>query len=426
MTALRSSSALALLVLAAGAAGAAAAPAAAMRRVPSALGPVVRCATPDPSASEVAVCRRALAQARTSPSFAAHGGTIHVVAHVVSCGRSGEVEDAVLAEQISVLNHSYASSGFRFVLDRVERVEDCRGYAMTPGSAAEREFKTAHAVDPERRLNLWIVNPGLVFLGWATLPHTLDAGDPMGGVVVNFRTLPGGAYEPFNGGHTAVHEVGHYLGLYHTFQNGCVEPGDEVDDTPYQASPTSGCPDERNSCDAPGRDPIHNYMDYSNDACMEEFTPGQIERMREMVALYRPALIDVPLAGGRQGGSGRAYASRVPDVPQARIAPRRDAEARRPVLALDGAYPNPACGAGVVRFALPRADRVTLRLRDERGRAVMTIASGRFEAGDHAVEWTAAALSNGLYTLELESGEGVVRRLVLVEHAPGASEDGSI
>lgn len=423
MIALRSCFALAVFLVAG---SAAADPGTSMRRVPSAYGPVVRCATPDPSDSEVAVCQRALAQARSSPRFAARGGTIHVVAHVLSCGRSGEVEDAVLAEQMRILNDSYATSGFRFVLDRVERVEDCRGYAMTPGSAAEREFKTAHAVDPERRLNLWIVNPGLVYLGWATLPHTLGADDPMGGVVVNFRTLPGGAYETFNGGHTAVHEVGHYLGLYHTFQNGCVEPGDEVEDTPFQASPTSGCPDERNSCDAPGRDPIHNYMDYSDDVCMEEFTPGQIERMREMVALYRPALIDAPLAGGQQGGSGRAFASRVPAAPDARLAPPRAAEERSPVLVLDGAYPHPACGAGVIRFALPRADRVTLRLRDERGRAVMTIASGRFEAGDHAVEWTAEALANGLYTLELDGGEGVARRMVLVEHAPDASEDGSI
>jgi hypothetical protein len=147
--------------------------------------------------------------------------------------------------------------------------------------------------------------------------------------------------------------------------------------------------------------------------------------MREMVALYRPALIDAPLAGGQQGGSGRAYASRVPAVPEARRAPR-PAEEQSPVLALDGAHPNPACGAGVIRFALPRADHVTLRLRDERGRAVMTIASGRFEAGAHAVEWTAEALTNGLYMLELAGRDGVERRLVLVEHAPDADVNGSI
>lgn len=84
-------------------------------------------------------------------------------------------------------------------------------------------------------------------------------------------------------GLTAVHEVGHWLGLFHVFQGGraCGSgPGDFVDDTPAQWNATSGCPRTRrpDSCPEPGLDSIFNYMDYSYDECMEEFTPGQITR----------------------------------------------------------------------------------------------------------------------------------------------------
>ena len=68
-------------------------------------------------------------------------------------------------------------------------------------------------------------------------------------------------------------------------------PGDEVDDTPYEASPASGCPVGRDSCPKdPGQDPIHNFMDYSDDICMDEFTVEQGARMDAMVAVYKPTL----------------------------------------------------------------------------------------------------------------------------------------
>ena len=101
-------------------------------------------------------------------------------------------------------------------------------------------------------------------------------------------SLPGGDIANYSLGETATHEAGHWLGLHHTFQGGCNDPGDAVDDTPAQASPTNGCPEGRDSClDDQGLDPIHNYMDYSWDSCYTEFTSGQSSRIASMWSAYR-------------------------------------------------------------------------------------------------------------------------------------------
>ena len=105
--------------------------------------------------------------------------------------------------------------------------------------------------------------------------------------------------------------MGHWVGLYHTFQGGCFGDGDLVDDTPPEAIASAGCPEGRDTCIGGGVDPIHNFMDYSDDeyvshirlgektpvlsdppvrvicSCLTEFTPGQITRLQDQVRTFR-------------------------------------------------------------------------------------------------------------------------------------------
>lgn len=109
------------------------------------------------------------------------------------------------------------------------------------------------------------------------------------GAVNRAGTLPGAETERYNMGITTVHEVGHWLGLFHTFQGfSCSGDGDLVADTPQQLDLTPGCPASADTCpDSPGNDPIHNYMDYTDDVCKDEFTPGQADRIQNLYASLR-------------------------------------------------------------------------------------------------------------------------------------------
>jgi hypothetical protein len=218
------------------------------------------------------------------------GGVINVYFHVIRRGSgiaNGDVSDLQIQQQIAVLNQAYAGTGWTFVLTSVDRTTNATWYTMSPGSTAERDAKRALRRGTADDLNIYTASPGGGLLGWATFPSWYSGNPTDDGVVVLYSSLPGGSAWPYNEGHTATHEVGHWMGLYHTFQGGCSQTGDAVADTPGERSAAFGCPVGRNTCASAGLDPIHNYMDYTDDACMDTFTAGQDARMDQQFTAYR-------------------------------------------------------------------------------------------------------------------------------------------
>lgn len=223
---------------------------------------------------------------------ASSGIAVPVAFHVIHSGEEGKLTQEDLAEQIDVLNAAYASMGVSFTIASVDYTDNPDWFVMGHDGTTETEVKTSLYVDPTKYLNFYTANLSDGLLGWATFPWEVSTLPEMDGVVILYSSFPGGTAEPYNLGDTATHEVGHWLGLYHTFQGGCVPPADYVKDTPLEKSYTFGCPTNKDSCKlAKGVDPIYNFMDYTDDACMYEFTLGQGERVYGMTEEYRPTFM---------------------------------------------------------------------------------------------------------------------------------------
>ncbi|KDQ52691.1 hypothetical protein JAAARDRAFT_183956 [Jaapia argillacea MUCL 33604] len=202
----------------------------------------------------------------------------------------GYVSDAAIADQISVLNELYSQSGLSFATASVDRWNAPEFFSITEGSAEALAMKSATAMGNEDTLNIWTVGDlgGGIKGGFSTFPSQYTNDPISDGVVVLFSTLPGGPFAGANSGKNVVHEVGHWCGLYHTFQGGCTPPGDYVDDTPAEANPApGGCPVIDSCPNDPGLDPVQNYMDYSSEECKTEFTTGQMSRMQDQLRTYR-------------------------------------------------------------------------------------------------------------------------------------------
>lgn len=281
-------------------------------------------------------------QTRASSTLRTENATyvIPVVVHVIHngepIGTGTNVSDAQIESQIAVLNRDFQRQNFdtvntppafepltgemdiQFVLakqdpqgfptDGIVRVDGGRnGWTL----ADESTFKALSYWRADWYLNIWVIRFSDNFIGFAQLPLPEGTGLPgledavadslTDGVVLDytvFGSVEDGNFDldsQFDRGRTGTHEVGHYFGLRHIWGDGTSCTTDYVADTPLQSAPTRGCPSHpQRSCDNDKM--FQNYMDYTDDACMNLFTMGQVERMEIVInnAPRRKSLLTSP------------------------------------------------------------------------------------------------------------------------------------
>ena len=291
----------------------------------------LRCGTPDREMREMlfgsasAPVPADCSSSSTNPTTDYAPGSlleISVVVHILMDGSctNGVISDAMVQSQIDILNEDFlalaGSNGAGGTDAQVQfRLADETPTGQ-PTNGITRDCNTTWyndggnywntlAWDPNRYMNLY-TNTASGALGYVPfLPA--DSGGALVGELFDRVVILWSAFGrdadavPYDQGRTATHEVGHYLGLEHTFNPqgscgsqadpGCYSDGDLICDTLPQASPNFGCPASASSCST--SDPFHNYMDYTDDLCMEEFTVEQTRRTRCSLEHYRPDLFNV-------------------------------------------------------------------------------------------------------------------------------------
>ncbi len=250
---------------------------------------------------------------------------VHVIHNGTAIGAGANISDAQVLSQIQVLNEDYrkiagtrgenshpdgSDTNIEFYLARED--PDCNpttgivrynlsGIATSWPSfgITDSSLKPMTIWDSSRYLNMWTVTfTDNTDLGYAQYPGGPTDTD---GVVMGYKYFGSNdatgvnldSSIPYDLGRTTSHEVGHYLGLYHTFEGGCNGVGDEVTDTPPVKQANFDCPVGADSCPTVPDgilDMIENYMDYTDDACMNIFTNGQNTRMDGVLSGTRLSL----------------------------------------------------------------------------------------------------------------------------------------
>ena len=276
----------------------------------------LRCGTPAPQAPiGTGIDHPDCDYYQTNPS-SAYAPTsllrIAVVVHVIQNNSgTGNLSNATVNSQITVLNEDFramaGTPGANGVDSQIEFYLATTDPNGQPTSGIlhhtnnnwfndSGNYYGSTAWDTSRYLNIY-TNQASGSLGY--VPDLPQGGSVLGTsadrIVCYYATFgrPGSYGAPFAGGRTATHEVGHYLGLFHTFNGGCgggscYTSGDRICDTNAESQPRYGCPTTATSCGSV--DPVRNYMDYSDDTCMQGFTAEQVRRMRCTLQHYRPQL----------------------------------------------------------------------------------------------------------------------------------------
>jgi hypothetical protein len=265
--------------------------------------------------------------------------TVPVIFHIVLTNPSA-VTDAQIKAQMDTLNKDYAGingdtvhilSAFksRFGVANIQFALATQTPDGEPTTGIERYITTqsdfsvfstnvkhvssggADAWNTDNYLNIWICQLSGGYLGLGTFPNDGDSANQ--GLMIDYRSIPGGSYTNYNGGKTLTHEIGHYFNLYHTWgdDGGACTGTDYVNDTPNQADYTSGCPsgEKTDACSPVSPGVLYqDYMDYSYDNCLVMFTTEQAARMQAAVSTYRTALFTSP---GLQAPVVKAYDARL-------------------------------------------------------------------------------------------------------------------
>jgi hypothetical protein len=231
----------------------------------------------------------------------------HVIANTTAQART--ITRAMLTNQTRILNTAYLNTGFKFSYINTTYTGNplwANGGRNGTDPTDEYALKTMLRIGDYSDLNIYVVSElynTYEAYGRCEFPVFINSSYPekdpfppivLNGCTLDFSTIPGGPVtkRKVNEGKTAIHEVGHWLGLIHVWGEtvGC-SGSDDVDDTPAQYGPTvmtgdeKECPTPRNTCPTPGPDDNSNYMDYSADFCLTHFTPGQIVRMNRLWSL---------------------------------------------------------------------------------------------------------------------------------------------
>ena len=239
------------------------------------------CTTPNLSEEQILETRQIvenwLSSNRDRPEEQVH---ILVAFHVIHASDgTGNISDQAIYDQFEWLNLAYEPHNIFFTVDTIDRTENDEWFNNWDGQEAWAGMSQL-AIDPYHYLNAYSAN---LYLdgsnGWAYMGQGFGASD--------YRQSINLAYQVVQYGHdTATHEVGHHLGLSHTFQNDCDVINDGVDDTPaMHYDGTYTCNEMQDTCpDLEGFDPVRNYMNYASQACRDNFTQGQDDLMSAVIA----------------------------------------------------------------------------------------------------------------------------------------------